>query len=163
MNSKVQKIWYGALHWGCRFGFTLFFGCRFYGRENIPRSGGVLLLSNHQSVLDPMLCGSGSDRQLSYVARDTLFKNSAFSWLIESVNAIAIKRGTADITAMKIIIEKLKAGHGIVLFPEATRTHDGRIADIKPGFGLLSRRANVPVVPVVVDGERVTIGFEGGG
>jgi 1-acyl-sn-glycerol-3-phosphate acyltransferase len=152
MNANVQKLWYWSLHWLCRFGATLFFGIRVYGRDNVPPTGGVLLLSNHQSFLDPPLCGVGLNRQLCYVARDTLFKNSAFKWLIESVNAIAIKRDTADVAAMKIIIEKLKAGNAVVLFPEATRTHDGRIADIKPGFGLLSRRANVPVVPVLLDG-----------
>jgi 1-acyl-sn-glycerol-3-phosphate acyltransferase len=152
MNVKVQKIWYWLNQWGCRIGCTLFFGVRIHGRENIPRSGGVLLLSNHQSFLDPLLCGIGPDRQLYYVARDTLFKNPAFKWLIKSVNAIAIKRGTADIAAMKIIIGKLKEGRAVVLFPEATRTHDGRIADIKPGFGLISRRANVPVLPVLIDG-----------
>jgi 1-acyl-sn-glycerol-3-phosphate acyltransferase len=152
MNANLQKVWYGMFQWGFRFGFTLFFGIRFYGRENIPRNGGVLLLCNHQSFLDPLLCGAGADRQLCYVARDTLFKNPAFKWLIESVNASAIKRDTADIAAMKMLIEKLKAGNGVVLFPEGTRTNDGKIADIKPGFGLLSRRANVPVIPVLIDG-----------
>ncbi|MDO8303465.1 MAG: lysophospholipid acyltransferase family protein, partial [Sedimentisphaerales bacterium] len=72
--------------------------------------------------------------------------------LISSVNVSAIKRDTADIAAIKMFIEKLKAGNAVVLFPEATRTHDGKIADVKPGFGLLSRRANVPVVPIVIDG-----------
>jgi 1-acyl-sn-glycerol-3-phosphate acyltransferase len=152
MNAKVQKIWYWTLQWGCRFGFTLFFGVHLYGRRNVPQTGGVLLLCNHQSFFDPQLCGIGPNRQLCYVARDTLFDKPAFKWLIESVNAIAIKRGTADIAAMKIIIEKLKAGNAVVLFPEATRTYDGKIADIKPGFSLLSRRANVPIVPVLIDG-----------
>jgi 1-acyl-sn-glycerol-3-phosphate acyltransferase len=152
MNANIQKIWYGLFQWSLWFWFKLLFGIRFYGRENLPRSGGVLLLCNHQSFLDPLLCGSCANRQLFYVARDTLFKNPAFKWLIESVNARAIKRDMADIAAMKMLIEKLKAGNGIVLFPEGTRTHDGKIADIKPGFGLLSRRANVPVVPVLIDG-----------
>jgi 1-acyl-sn-glycerol-3-phosphate acyltransferase len=130
----------------------LFFDIRFYGRQNIPETGGVLLLSNHQSFLDPPLCGIGVERHFSYVARDTLFTNPVFGWLISSVNVSAIKRDTADIAAIKLFIEKLKAGNAVVLFPEATRTHDGKIAEVKPGFGLLSRRANVPIVPIVIDG-----------
>jgi 1-acyl-sn-glycerol-3-phosphate acyltransferase len=130
----------------------LCFDVRFYGRQNIPETGGVLLLSNHQSFLDPPLCGIGVDRHFSYVARDTLFTNPVFGWLISSVNVSAIKRDTADIAAIKLFIEKLRAGNAVVLFPEATRSHDGKIADVKPGFGLLSRRANVPIVPIVIDG-----------
>jgi 1-acyl-sn-glycerol-3-phosphate acyltransferase len=53
---------------------------------------------------------------------------------------------------MKTFIEKLRDGFGLVLYPEGTRTSDGKIAEIKPGFGLLARRANVPVIPTVIDG-----------
>lgn len=152
MNVNVQKVWYWFARWVCRWFFMLCFDVRFYGRQNIPETGGVLLLSNHQSFLDPPLCGIGVDRHFSYVARDTLFTNPVFGWLISSVNVSAIKRDTADIAAIKLFIEKLRAGNAVVLFPEATRSHDGKIADVKPGFGLLSRRANVPIVPIVIDG-----------
>jgi 1-acyl-sn-glycerol-3-phosphate acyltransferase len=152
MKVNIQKIWYWFARWMCRVFFILFFDVRFYGRENIPETGGVLLLSNHQSFLDPPLCGIGVERHFSYVARDTLFTNPVFGWLISSVNVSPIKRDAADIAAIKMFIEKLKAGNAVVLFPEATRTHDGKIAEVKPGFGLLSRRANVPIVPIVIDG-----------
>jgi len=51
-----------------------------------------------------------------------------------------------------MFLEKLKDGYGLVLYPEGTRTRDGRIAEIKPGFGLLARKANVPIIPSVIDG-----------
>jgi 1-acyl-sn-glycerol-3-phosphate acyltransferase len=152
MSSRTQKIWYWFLQWGCRFAALLFWRVRVFGKENVPAEGGCLLLANHQSFFDPPLCGIGPNRQLCYVARDSLFDNPQFGWLINSLNAIPIKRNSADIGAMKAIIEKLKNGNVIVLFPEATRTSDGTIADVKAGFGLIARRAKVPVLPVVIDG-----------
>ena len=130
----------------------LFWRIRYLGTENVPSSGPVLILGNHQSYLDPPIIGAGLDRQLCYVARDTLFNNRFFAWLIDSINVMPIKRGTADIGAMKMIIEKLNSDEAVVLFPEATRSCDGNIAEIKPGFGLLAKRSRATVVPAIIDG-----------
>ncbi|HEW79158.1 MAG TPA: 1-acyl-sn-glycerol-3-phosphate acyltransferase, partial [Phycisphaerales bacterium] len=91
-------------------------------------------------------------RPMYFLARDTLFANRFFGWLISSVNTIPVKRGQADLSAMKKIISKLKEGNSVCLFPEATRTRDGKITPFKPGFGLLCRRGEAAVVPVVIDG-----------
>lgn len=91
-------------------------------------------------------------RQCCFAARDTLFKIFFFGRFVHSFNAIPIKRGQADLTAMRIFLEKLKDNFGLVLYPEGTRTIDGRIAEIKPGFCLLARRAKVPIIPSVIDG-----------
>jgi 1-acyl-sn-glycerol-3-phosphate acyltransferase len=98
-----------------------------------------------------VLCGIFVKRPLYFLARDTLFKG-LFGRLIASVNTIPVKKGAADLSAMKTIISKLKEGSGVCLFPEATRTSDGRITPFKPGFGLLCRRGGAAVVPVVIDG-----------
>jgi 1-acyl-sn-glycerol-3-phosphate acyltransferase len=152
MQEVIKKAWYGMLQWACRFAFVVFWKTRYFGQLHVPKTGGCLLLCTHQSYLDPPLCGAGVKRQLCYVARSTLYDNEAFGWLIDSVNALPIKRNTADVAAMKLIIDKLKKGNAVLLFPEATRSYDGRVAEVKPGFGLVSRRAQVPVVPVVVEG-----------
>jgi len=128
------------------------FRLRIRGAENVPAKGAFILASNHQSFLDPVLCGVGLSRQLTYMARDTLFKNWFFRQLIGSLNAIPLKRDEADITAMRKVIERLKTGGGILLFPEATRTSDGRISEFKPGLGLLCRRGKAAVVPVLIEG-----------
>ncbi|MFH1614686.1 MAG: (d)CMP kinase [Planctomycetota bacterium] len=125
---------------------------RVFGLSNVPQKGSVLLLCNHQSYLDPIFCGAPINRVLTYVARATLTKNRLYTFLTAKVDMIHIKRYKADITAMKTIIARLKNGCGVVLFPEATRSRDGRISNIKPGFSLLSRRSKAPVVPVVIDG-----------
>ena len=139
-------------HTICRFLSLVLFHLRVFGIENVPRQGPVILLCNHQSFLDPVLCGIRLKRHLTFVARDTLSESRFYNWITSSFGIIPIKRGAADISAIKKIINRLKDGRAVVLFPEATRTTDGRISEIKPGFGLLSRRAKAPVVPVVVDG-----------
>jgi 1-acyl-sn-glycerol-3-phosphate acyltransferase len=130
----------------------LLFRFRAYGTENVPERGGFMLASNHQSYLDPIFCGLALKRRLHFVARDSLFGNRFFASLIYSLNAIPVRRGQADISTMKTVIRRLKKGDGVCLFPEATRTNDGRIRPFKPGFGLLCRRANAAVVPVLLDG-----------
>jgi len=86
------------------------------------------------------------------MARDSLFTNWFFGPLITSVNAIPVKLGEPDISTMRKVIDRLKEGGGVTLFPEGTRTHDGRITPFKPGLGLLSRRGHAPIIPVVIDG-----------
>ncbi|MBN1359878.1 MAG: 1-acyl-sn-glycerol-3-phosphate acyltransferase [Sedimentisphaerales bacterium] len=135
----------------CQVFTLLFFRYRAYGKGNVPREGPVLLVGNHQSFLDPVFCGIGVNRNVVYMARDTLFKGP-FGWIIHSVNAIPIKRDQADIGAMKLIIGRLKEGMAVCLYPEGTRSADGRITRFKGGLGLLCRRSRAAVVPVLVDG-----------
>lgn len=123
----------------------------FHGIENVPAKGPFIIASNHQSFLDPLFAGI-CIRPVCFMARDTLFKNWFFGPLLLSVNAIPVRRGQADIASIRAILEKLKQGRGVCLFPEATRTNDGKIASLKGGFTLLSRRGNAPVVPVLIDG-----------
>jgi len=144
--------WYYVARLLCQVFTLMFFRYRVYGRRNIPSEGGFILVSNHQSFLDPIFCGIGATRPLMYMARDTLFTSRFFGGLIRSVRAIPLSRNKADIGAMKLVIARLKAGKGVCLFPEGTRTRDGRITAFKPGFGLLCRRSRAPVVPLLIDG-----------
>jgi 1-acyl-sn-glycerol-3-phosphate acyltransferase len=125
---------------------------RFQGLENVPAKGPFILAVNHQSFLDPLFAGIALKSQLCFMARDTLFKSKIFGPLLSSVKAIPVRRGQADISSIKMIIAKLKRGEGVCLFPEATRTTDGKIAHFKGGFGLLCRRGNSPIIPVLIDG-----------
>lgn len=151
-KKTVKRMWYqfGVLF--CRLFFKVLFRVRVYGRENVPVQGAVLFVSNHQSFFDPILCGMTVRRELYYLARNTLFNNRFMSRLLDSINVIPVRRGEADLGAMKKVIAKLKAGYGVCLFPEATRTSDGKIRAFKLGFGLLCRRGEACVVPVVIDG-----------
>lgn len=152
VKSYIKTICYWLGCWACRVLCILFFRLRFEGLDNVPDKGPVVLISNHQSFLDPLFCGVGLKRQLHFMARDTLFTNRFFGAILSSVKAVPVKRGRADLSAIKKIIAALNAGGAACLFPEGTRTTDGRIADFKPGFGLVCRKSNAPIVPVLIDG-----------
>jgi cytidylate kinase len=127
----LKVAWYWLARFGCQIFCAVVFRLRVHGRENVPRGGAYILAGNHQSYLDPVFCGVGIRRRLCFVARDSLFRSRPFAWLIRSLDAIPIGRGTADIAAMKMIIARLQQGDAVCLYPEATRTHDGRIIPFK--------------------------------
>jgi len=131
---------------------NIFWKFRVFGLENLPREGGVLLASNHQSVLDPVLVAMVLPREMHFMARRTLFRNPVFRAIIVRYNAFAIERDTADVKGVKIAIARLEAGNILLVFPEGTRTGDGSIGRMKPGIGMLAERAAVPIVPVLIDG-----------
>jgi 1-acyl-sn-glycerol-3-phosphate acyltransferase len=123
-----------------------------YGRENVPLEGGALMISNHQSYLDPAILGAQLWRPMSYLAKSELWKNPIFGALITSLNAFPVRQGAGDTGAIKETISRLKEGHLLNIFPEGSRTEDGELLPIQPGAALVIRKAGVPVVPAVVDG-----------
>ncbi len=151
-RSFAKRWWYNFLHVGCRLAAVVLFRIRCQGREHLPRTGGVIVLSNHQSHLDPVLIGLACDRRMNFLARSTLFGFVPFRWLIRSLDAIAIDREGLGISGIKETLRRLKRGEVVLIFPEGTRTSDGQIAPLKPGFAAIAKRANVPLIPVSIDG-----------
>ncbi len=151
-RSLGNRAWQAFLKFTCRLGAVCAFNIRCHGREKVPHAGGGLMLSNHQSNLDPVLVGLASDRRLNYVARKSLFKFAPFRWLINSLDAIAIDREGTGLEGLKETLKRLKRGEIVLLFPEGTRTPDGEVHPIKPGFCAVARRAGVPILPVAIDG-----------
>jgi 1-acyl-sn-glycerol-3-phosphate acyltransferase len=132
-------------------GVSLFgFRSRFAGP--LPRDGGLLVLSSHQSHLDPLLLGLATDRRLSSLARSSLYKFKPFGFVITALDAVPIDREASAVQAMKVVIKRLQDGAAVIVFPEGTRTHDGRLGEIKNGFALLAKKARVPIAPVAIVG-----------
>lgn len=146
------RLYYRVLRYLAQIFFVFYFRGRVFGIRNVPPTGPVLLVCNHQSFLDPISSTVAIRRECSYMARDTLFVNSHFKRLIESLNAFPVKRGAADVGAVKEILRRLKNGRLVVVFPEATRTRDGEISEINPNSLLIAKRARAVIVPTVVDG-----------
>ena len=151
-RSPAKRLWYGFLHLACRLLATVLFRIRVRGREWLPREGGVLVLSNHQSHFDPVLIGLACDRRLNYLARESLFSFTPFRWLIESLDAIPIDREGLGLSGLKETLRRVKRGELVLIFPEGTRSRDGDIAPLKPGFSALASRAAVPLLPVAIEG-----------
>ncbi len=135
----------------CRLATSTYWRIRYDGEENLPRTGGALVLSNHQSFLDPVLVGVCTRRRLTYLARKTLFRGP-LKWLIESLNAIPIDRDGMGLSGLKETLRRLKREEAVVIFPEGTRTPNGKLQQLLPGFVALVRRGRVPLIPVGIDG-----------
>ena len=131
---------------------VILFRIRCQGREHFPRAGGALICANHQSFFDPVLVGLACDRRVNYLARESLFHFGPFGWLIRWYDAIPIQREGMGIGGLKESLRRLKQGEMVLIFPEGTRTMDGQVKRLQPGFCALARRAKVPLVPVGIDG-----------
>lgn len=128
------------------------FDLKVYGVSNVPRHGGVLIVSNHQSYLDPILIAVKLPRPLSFLAKSELFANRFAGALLRSLNAFPVRQGAGDVGAVKETIRRLQEGHALNVYPEGTRSPDGEILPMQPGIGLIAKRAGVPVVPAVIEG-----------
>jgi 1-acyl-sn-glycerol-3-phosphate acyltransferase len=132
---------------------TLAFSLRTNGEQNMPQSGAALIVSNHESYLDPVLVGLAVRRPIRYLARKTLFRSALFTRLITSLGAVPVDHESAGASeGLKISIRLLQEGQPLVVFPEGERTHDGTLQEFKPGLLLILRRAPVPIVPVGIAG-----------
>jgi len=147
-----MRIGYGISQRFCQLGFLSYFRGRVFGREHVPRRGPVVLVCNHQSFMDPVFATQALPRECHYMARDTLFKNAAFRRVIEYYNAFPVRRGTADIGAIKETLRRLKRGGLVTMFPEGTRTPDGRVGEMQSGVVLIARKARAPLVPTMILG-----------
>lgn len=121
--------------------------------ENVPLEGGVLLLANHQSNLDPTTIGMCLPREVDYLAKESLFKNPIAGKFLRSVNAYPVNiDNKGDIQAMKNMIKQLKDDRVVMIFPEGTRSFTGEMTTLKGGFDLIIRKSKVPIVPVIIHG-----------
>jgi 1-acyl-sn-glycerol-3-phosphate acyltransferase len=140
------------------------------GAEHVPKSGGVIIASNHVAYVDPPFLGAVAPRELFYLAKAELFSNALFGWLLDKCNTIPIARGAFDRRAIRRAVELLKDGKALLLFPEGTRSRSGRFLEPKLGVGKIALEAGVPIVPAYIHNsgallssllgrKRVIIGF----
>ncbi|MFT3780502.1 MAG: lysophospholipid acyltransferase family protein [Nibricoccus sp.] len=153
---------YGVCHYFIRQIYDSFFHGEVRGLENLPKTGGFMIASNHASHLDPPVVGGLISKQVCFFARKTLWKPGFASWWLNAVGTIPVDRdGGTDVTAIKRVLGALKNNKVIILFPEGTRSLDGNLQPAKPGVGLLACRTGVPVVPVRVFGSFRALGKDG--
>ena len=152
-----EPVWrivaWHALHLPCFVWFMFCYRFRAWGVTRIPDTGPLLIVSNHQSYLDPIIVGLATHkRQFRALARSTLFKNPLFSGLIRLLNAIPVEQGTSDTKAMRGCVQALKDGHALLIFPEGARTLSGVTGPFETGTWLLIKRTKPTVLPVALDG-----------
>ena len=119
-------------------------GCRLKGESSWP--------SNHASFIDPPLVGSGVKRGINYLARENLFRFPVMGWVLRQWQVVPVDRDGGGAAGLRAILDRLLAGGAIILFPEGTRTRDGKLQPARSGIGLTVIKSTAPVVPARVFG-----------
>jgi len=117
-------------------------------RSHAPVTVPCILACNHRSFIDPPLVGMCQPLPISYFARASLWQNHFVAFFLRIMYGIPIDRDNPGLSSMKGAIEKLRAGISVLVFPEGTRTKNGRLQEFRDGPALFARRAGVPIVPV---------------
>lgn len=155
----------------CLYGFVKgiyygFYNVHVEGRENLP-DGGYIIASNHRSYADPpILAVTSGCSKFSFVAKEELFRNRFFGWLIRKLGAFPVSRGKGDLSVIDDSVSRIKDGRRLVIFPEGTRSKTGKVGRGKTGVALIAARADVPVVPagIIFEGKlhfrsRITVRY----
>lgn len=127
-------------------------GVRVEGQEYVPRTGPLLVTSNHISNLDPPIVGSMIPREAVYAAKKELFAVPGIGAFLLSVNARPLDRSRLSVDALDKFGAILESGTALVYFPEGTRSRTGDLGKAKIGVGVLLSRYPVTVVPAYVEG-----------
>jgi 1-acyl-sn-glycerol-3-phosphate acyltransferase len=121
------------------------------GEEYLPRAGGAVVACNHTRGPDYVIVGYASPRQIFYMAKAEIF--AYHPWLVRLVTmagAFPVQRGQADQQAIEQAVAMVRDGHLLGMFPEGTRSRDGRLQKAKLGVARIALGAGRPIVPVVV-------------
>lgn len=131
--------------------FKLIYRYKVINKNAIPDDGkGYIIASNHLSLTDPVILGLSQKRRINFMAKDELFKNKFFSWLIRNLGAFPVKRGTGDIKAIKNGEDIIREGNLMTIFIEGGRSKTGELMRPRSGFAIIAQQTGVPVVPVCI-------------
>lgn len=146
VRSLVAKLYFGT-HGGLRL----------VDGGNLPTSGGVIVAPNHVSHLDPPAACCALPRPVHCMAKEELFKNPIFGWLITALAAFPVKRGEGDTEAIRQAMHLLESGEVVLLFPEGTRGDAEHFQSVNRGVAMLAKRTGVPVLPVGIVGTHIVM------
>ncbi len=147
--NPIKMFFYQILRPLISLVYHIRFNLKIEGKENIPKDGGYIFASNHRCYEDPVLISFPTRVPFAYMAKEELFKkNFAFTALIKAFGAFPVIRGAGDMSVIDESIKRLNKGYNLVIFPEGTRSKDGKVGKGKTGVALIAAKAQVPVIPV---------------
>jgi 1-acyl-sn-glycerol-3-phosphate acyltransferase len=142
--------------------FVLFLGdlltliyCRRYevvGRERVPESGGVIVVSNHLNNADPPMVQRALPRYVVFMAKKEMLDAPLVGLLFRAWGAFPVRRGEADLGALRTACQVVQRGEMLMMFPEGTRSRTGQIGEGHPGTAMIARRTGAPILPVAITG-----------
>lgn len=149
MNAFVRYTVWGV--------YKLFYNFRIEGIENIPQDKSLVLASNHRSYADPVILTIPMKKHVTYMAKEELFKNKLFGWFIKMLGAFPVRRGAGDMQVIDDSVAILNSGRHLVIFPEGTRSKDGKVGKGKTGVALIAAKSGADVLPcgIIFEGEKL--------
>ena len=150
---SVQGAWKIA----GRILFRLYFRVRVLGRDNLPKNGGFIVAPNHVSNLDPPVVGVMIPGYHSTLGKRELFSSPLTRMIFRQWGGIPVDRGHPGRELVADLVDRLRAGEGLLLFPEGTRSRDGRLGKGQRGIAVLALAAGVPIIPTLVAGSRAAM------
>ena len=129
-----------------------FFNYRVIGAENMIEEGPCIIAANHCSYLDPPLVGVACQRAIHYLARKSLLDVPILGPILPELNVIPVDQKNADRSALMGAIRVVRNGGAVLIFPEGTRSPDGKLQPAQPGIGIIAAKTEAPIVPVWIDG-----------
>ncbi len=148
--AEAMGLGYFLGWWWFRFFFATYQPRRIMHAARVPARGPAILAANHASFIDPPLIGSATPRVLQYLARESAFSNPVAGAILRSWNCVPLDRDGGSARGLKTILNRLRDGQAIMMFPEGTRSPDGRLQPARPGLGLAIARSSAPVIPIRV-------------
>lgn len=122
------------------------------GKEHVPRRGPLIVASNHLNNADPPIIAAALPRRAVFMAKKEMFEWPVLSWLFKAFGAFPVRRGEVDLAAMRRAMEELEKGMALMMFPEGTRSRDGKLHRGRPGTAILAMKTGAPILPVAIYG-----------
>ena len=149
----IKQFFYTIVRWGLNIIFLGRYRLHVEGREHIPSEGAVIIAPNHKSYFDPPLVGVAiKKRVVHYMAKEELFRNPFFRWILRQFGTFPVKRGSVDRTAVRQAVKELKNGNALGIFPEGTRIKRSGLGRFHSGMASLALMTGTPVIPVAIVG-----------
>ena len=149
-------MWYSFVQSFFYVIFKILFRFEVIGLENIPKTGALVIASNHASLLDPPLVGTASSRKVYFMAKSELFIPVMGS-IYKSLGAFHVKRGGSDRTAIKYALNLLKTNEVLGIFPEGTRSKNGQLGHAGSGTLGIAGKMKAPVIPTAIIGSNLKL------
>jgi len=156
-HGKAYWFIFNAIQYALKGIFKLLYRASIKGIDKIPKNGKYIICSNHLSYLDPVLIGAYMPRYTYFMAKKELFSVSFLSNLVTYLNAFPVNRDIIDRSTFNIALNILKNENVLALFPEGTRSTDGKIKEGKKGVGFISILSGAPIIPMVITGSNKII------
>ncbi len=151
-KDKSKNVFYSIAWWILYVFSKIFYPSKCFGKENFNRDSPYIIVSSHQSVLDPVLIAVHNKwHQIRFLGKTSLRDFFLMRWIVDGLGMIAVERNASDISAMRSCLKVLKANHVLGIFPEGTRKKTHELNDLASGVGLIALKSQAPLIPVYFD------------